>query len=532
MPAVHGIEGQTNPRGFILADKHQRNPTFKNVYSLGVCVAIPPIGRTPVPVGVPKTGFMIESMVTAIAQNLKLELNGKEPTEVATWNAVCLADFGDGGVAFVAQPQIPPRNLMRRLIVSFATLSCILVAAPAMAQDLTVAITDALANAPRLAEANAGEAAAKARLERARAESNPLLRVEGSYGTGRIDNDGFFGITADNVSPLALQATAEMPLYAGGRVSSAIDQARGGADMARFGAEQARLQTIVLAVSTYTEVLTSRKLEARYGQLVSALTETERQAGLRLRSGEIANSELAQARARKAEADAGLAQAQGRRASAEAAYQRLIGKPAGDLAPLPELPRVPPTPDEALDIARTSNPALRQAKAGVDVARAGVRSATAEGMPTVGAFAEAARVRDQFFPGYKADSVAVGVRGRWTLWAGGRVSSQVRAADADLDASEARLRQADQALEGMVIDAWQGLVTARRMTDASRLRRDAAAEALRGTQLEARVGARPTLAVLDAEREAIEAEAALLQAEGMQTVSAWRLNALTGNIAP
>ena len=111
VPAVHGIEGLTNPRGFILADKHQRNPTFKNVYSLGVCVAIPPVGPTPVRVGVPKTGFMIESMVTAIAANLKLELAGKEPSEEASWNAVCLADFGDGGVAFVAQPQIPPRNL-------------------------------------------------------------------------------------------------------------------------------------------------------------------------------------------------------------------------------------------------------------------------------------------------------------------------------------------------------------------------------------------------------------------------------------
>ena len=109
--AVFGIEGLTNPRGFILADKHQRNPTFTNVYSLGVCVAIPPIGPTPVPVGVPKTGFMIESMVTAIAQNLRLELEGKEPTEEPTWNAVCLADFGDGGVAFVAEPQIPPRNV-------------------------------------------------------------------------------------------------------------------------------------------------------------------------------------------------------------------------------------------------------------------------------------------------------------------------------------------------------------------------------------------------------------------------------------
>lgn len=111
VPAVFGIEGLTNPRGFILADKHQRNPNFKNVYSLGVCVAIPPVGPTPVPVGVPKTGFMIESMVTAIAHNLKLELEGKEPSVEASWNAVCLADFGDGGVAFVAEPQIPPRNL-------------------------------------------------------------------------------------------------------------------------------------------------------------------------------------------------------------------------------------------------------------------------------------------------------------------------------------------------------------------------------------------------------------------------------------
>lgn len=419
---------------------------------------------------------------------------------------------------------------MRRPIAFFAALSCVLCAPYAQAQDLAAAISGALSNAPALAEAQAGEAAAKARLDRAKAEGNPLLKVEGSYGAGRIDNGGFFGITADNVSPLAAQATAELPLYAGGRISSAVAQARGGADIARFGAEQARLQTIVNAVSAYTELLTARKLEKRYNKLATALAETERQAGLRYRTGEIASSELAQARARRAEADAGLAQAEGRRISAEAAYQRLVGSPAGELAPLPSLPIVSPSLDHALDMARASNPAMQQAQAGVDVARAAVRAAKAEGLPSVGAFAEAAHVRDQFFPGYKADSVAVGVRGRWTLWAGGRVAAQSRAADADLDGSEARLRQADQALEGMVIDAWQSLATARRMTEASRLRRDAAEEALRGTRLEAQVGARPTLAVLDAEREAIEAEAALLQAEGMQTVAAWRLNALTGSL--
>lgn len=109
--AVFGIEGLTNPRGFILIDEFQRNPRFNNVYAVGVCVAIPPVEVTPVPTGAPKTGYMIESMVTATAHNIRAALDGHAPSKKATWNAVCLADFGDSGVAFVALPQIPPRNV-------------------------------------------------------------------------------------------------------------------------------------------------------------------------------------------------------------------------------------------------------------------------------------------------------------------------------------------------------------------------------------------------------------------------------------
>ena len=109
--AVRGIDGLVNPRGFVIVDKHQRNPKYRNVFALGVCVAIPPVGKTAVPVGVPKTGFMIETMVTAVAANLKALVAGREPVTEGNWNAICLADFGDGGVAFVAKPQIPPRNV-------------------------------------------------------------------------------------------------------------------------------------------------------------------------------------------------------------------------------------------------------------------------------------------------------------------------------------------------------------------------------------------------------------------------------------
>ena len=109
--AVRGIEGLTNPRGFVVIDRHQRNPAFPDIFAIGVCVAIAPTGKTPVPVGVPKTGFMIESMVTASARNIRQLIDGESPDAEASWNAVCLADFGDRGIAFVAQPQIPPRNV-------------------------------------------------------------------------------------------------------------------------------------------------------------------------------------------------------------------------------------------------------------------------------------------------------------------------------------------------------------------------------------------------------------------------------------
>ena len=108
---VSGIEGLSNPRGFTIVDQHQQNSKYKNIFAVGVCVAIPPLAPTPVACGVPKTGFMIESMVTATAHNIGNLVRGKEPDQVGTWNAICLADFGDGGIAFVAQPQIPPRNV-------------------------------------------------------------------------------------------------------------------------------------------------------------------------------------------------------------------------------------------------------------------------------------------------------------------------------------------------------------------------------------------------------------------------------------
>lgn len=109
--AVAKVEGLCNPRGFVIVDDFQRSPRYPNIYAAGVCIAIPPVDATPVPTGAPKTGYMIESMVTAIVENIRESIEGHSPTARGTWNAICLADMGDTGTAFVALPQIPPRNV-------------------------------------------------------------------------------------------------------------------------------------------------------------------------------------------------------------------------------------------------------------------------------------------------------------------------------------------------------------------------------------------------------------------------------------
>ena len=118
LPAFKGVDTVSavggdlvDSEGFIKVNAFQQNPKWQNIYGIGVGIVIPAVEATPVPIGTPKTGYMIESMVLATAHNIANDIAGKPVDQKATWNAICLADMGDTGAAFVAMPQIPPRNL-------------------------------------------------------------------------------------------------------------------------------------------------------------------------------------------------------------------------------------------------------------------------------------------------------------------------------------------------------------------------------------------------------------------------------------
>ncbi len=407
--------------------------------------------------------------------------------------------------------------------------ACLMASASAQATTLDEAIAAALVHTPAIAMAEAAHDAADGRVRQALGAALPTATISGSIGAGRLDPQNFFGLGAANVTPRMAQAAIEQPLFAGGRIVAGIDQARAGRAMAAATRTATRADVMTAVAAAYGDVLTTAHVMALTQRMTEEMVEIERQARLRFKAGEVPSTDVAQATARLAEARAALARAEGQRASAVAHYRNLVGQAPSDLAPLPAPPAIPASLDEAVTMAAGNSPAIARAEAGVTAARAARRAAKADLMPTIGAFAEATAVRDQFFPDYRSDAATIGVRARWELFSGGRTMGRIAETGAEARVAEEGLRAARMGVEEQVISAFEGVRAATLVEQAAADQDKAAAAARDSVRHEVRVGMKPQLALLDAEREALAAAMAAAQARADRVVAAYRLNGLLGS---
>lgn len=99
-----------NPRGFIPVDKNYRHAKYKNIFAIGVAMAIAPPEQTPVPVGVPKTGFMTVKMAKTAAATIYSDIRGESPPPMDELSVFCLMDMGNTAAIMKASPVLPPRQ--------------------------------------------------------------------------------------------------------------------------------------------------------------------------------------------------------------------------------------------------------------------------------------------------------------------------------------------------------------------------------------------------------------------------------------
>ena len=396
----------------------------------------------------------------------------------------------------------------------------------ASALSLSEAIALAQKTNPTLAQSKAQADAADARLSQARAGRLPTVTLAGQSGWGTTDLSGFFGFGRSDVTPRGAALEFRQPLFAGGAITAAIQRARDGRDAALAQAAGARALMTAQVVQAYVGVLSAVRLAGMYDAQARQLEEIARQAELKFNAGEVPRTDLDQANARFAGARADLARAEGDVARARSRFVEMVGTSPEALEPLPAPPAIPISVDEAGASATRSSPTLAAAEAAARAARAGVQYAEAGRLPTLDLAATASTTRDQFFPGYRADGVTVGVQGRWALFSGGLVSGRISEARADVRAAEAALDAARSQVRDAVVDAWQDVQTAEAVREAAVEESKAALGALDSVRNEVRVGQKPTLELLNAQRESLAAQSALVIAEGERVVSAYRLNAL------
>jgi sulfide:quinone oxidoreductase len=114
MPAFEGakfiqdVPGLGNEKRLIPVLPTYEHPKYPSIYALGVSVELPQPKPAPTGLSLPKTGQMTEAMGLAVAHNIAVALGAiQDCWKTPTLEAVCFAEFGDTGIAYVAAPILP-----------------------------------------------------------------------------------------------------------------------------------------------------------------------------------------------------------------------------------------------------------------------------------------------------------------------------------------------------------------------------------------------------------------------------------------
>ncbi|MEM9342200.1 MAG: TolC family outer membrane protein [Pseudomonadota bacterium] len=249
---------------------------------------------------------------------------------------------------------------------------------------------------------------------------------------------------------------------------------------------------------------------------VRLISEQLRAAQDRFEVGQITRTEVSIAEARLASSRSSFAAAQGALAQSREEYKRVTGVYPRQLASALRQPDIPRTEAEARAVARKNHPAIKEAQRNVLVAELGVAVARAALNPTLTGTASVTA-------GSERSSQSIGIRLSGPIYRGGNLSSVIRRAQANRDASRSTLHIVHRDIDREVGFAWADLAVAVASQNAADEEVRAARLALRGIREEFEVGQVTTLDVLDREQELLDAQTRLLSAQTDRVIAIYAL---------
>lgn len=415
---------------------------------------------------------------------------------------------------------------MHSLPLATATAVIAAISSPAAAESLADAIAAAYASNPELAATRAAVRQTDETVPIARVGMRP--RVDGTINFSQ-DLD-------DELNDFGRATTAGVritqPVWAGGRVQAEIRAAD-----ARIAAARQRLaalenRIVADTVAAYADVLATRaEVELNRNQ-VRVLTEQLRASSDRFEVGDLTRTDVAQSQARLETARATLVASEGEAQRAEQAYRRLVGQLPGTLEPLPDLPEMPKSVDQARETALALNPDLLAARfdeaSGEETVKAVRRERFGQASVTTTLAYQA--INGGPLAPFQVDGLTgrIGVTMSIPLMTSGLISARTRQAEAAQSQAIETIEATTRAVIEGATNAFVLLNVAESVIRSARVAIDANALAAEGVRQENLVGSRDIIEVLNAEQELLNARVALVRANRDRYIAGYRLLQVTG----
>ncbi len=423
------------------------------------------------------------------------------------------------------------RRILAGVGLPLVTIAMLLAAAPALwADTLGQAFSQAYNSNAAIRAQQAQLRASGYQVDQARAGYKPQISFEAGVGTAHNDlASPFFPVSTYPQNTKTAGLIITQPLYTGGQVSANVNAAEN-ARSAQLAELSATEEQVFLNVATaYTDVVRDQAVLKLEQHNVRVLNKQLGATRAEFENGEVTHTDVAQAEARLAGAEASLIRARGSLAASQAAYVRMVGVAPGTLEQ-PVMPEgLPATEAEAAQLAQKNYPVLA-ARYAENAAQQRIAAVSGRQKPTVALTGQLLEARDPEIGFSRIDTRSIMLTFSMPIYEGGALDAEKHAAEQRAVARNDDLLDTQRQARLDAVNAWQAYQTANAQLAAIHSQIRAEQVAASGVRDEAAVGERTTLDVLNADQELLNARVNLVRAQRDQLVAAYALKAATGRL--
>ena len=364
-----------------------------------------------------------------------------------------------------------------------------------------------------------------------RADFLPTITASGSIQD--VDRDIEAGAET-TTSPKSMGVALSQTLFAGGGEFYSYKSAKKLQDQAENEYKSSVQNILSSTADAYIAVLTSEDVYNLQGNQVNLLSEQLKLTKARFEQGEVTRTDVKQAEARLAQAQAARIQAKGNFRTARTALNNLVGEMVTDLS-WPELAFELPTEytPELGDKVLATHPDVVAAMSTFESSEYNVKASRGSHFPTISAVASYTDNRDTNIGKYdigKYEEKVVGFEASIPLFSGGRIFSQVNESIATREQSRQNFDQVKRNVNQELVDAIELYNTAVASLSAFKKSANAASIAEKGVENEQMLGERTVLDLLDARQELLEARVNVAVAKGEVITRAFALLKALGEL--